>query len=143
MKRSFLNLTLLFTLLVVAIAIAGCQSETTEQEQPANQPGPAITDRENEGEESETAQSDTSPFLTITFSSADDTQLTADVYAPHDKSNPFIVLCHQAGWSRGEYRDIAPKLNQLGFNCMAIDQRSGEAVNDVANETFAAATAAT
>ena len=48
---------------------------------------------------------------------------------------PFIILYHQAGYSRGEYRQIAPKLNKLGFNCMAIDQRSGKEVNGVINQT--------
>ena len=77
------------------------------------------------------------PFRTITFESKDGLEITADLYNPHeDISAPFIVLCHQAGWSRGEYREIAPKLNAMGFNCMAIDQRSGGAVNDVDNETL-------
>ena len=79
----------------------------------------------------------------ISFDSSDGLQITADHYWMHDdKSKPFIVLCHQAGWSRGEYREIAPQLNKLGFNCMAIDQRSGGAVNDVANETVKRATVA-
>ena len=79
-------------------------------------------------------------FETITFASNDGLEVTADLYAPHaDKSTPFIVLCHQAGWSRGEYREIAPKLNELGFNCMAIDQRSGGTINEVANATLAKA----
>ena len=46
---------------------------------------------------------------------------------------PVLVLFHQAGWSRGEYREIAPKLNELGYICLAIDQRSGKGVNGVAN----------
>ncbi len=55
---------------------------------------------------------------------------------PHtDTKTPFIVLFHQARSSRGEYREIAPKLNKLGFNVMAIDQRSGDGMNDVENET--------
>lgn len=79
-------------------------------------------------------------FETISFASGDGLEITADVYAPHDdKATPLIVLCHQAGWSRGEYREIAPKLNELGFNCMAIDQRSGGSVNEVANLTLAKA----
>jgi len=72
----------------------------------------------------------------VTFASADGVTITADLYAPHAKNAPFIVLCHQAGWSRGEYVEIAPKLNNLGFNCLAIDQRSGNGVNDTKNETF-------
>ncbi len=73
---------------------------------------------------------------TITFPSQDSLLITADTYIAHtDKKTPLIVLFHQAGWSRGEYREIAPKLNALGFNCIAVDQRSGKGVNDVRNET--------
>jgi alpha-beta hydrolase superfamily lysophospholipase len=74
-------------------------------------------------------------FETITFPSKDGLTITADLYQAHKETAPFILLFHQAGWSRGEYREIAPKLVQLGFNCMAVDQRSGEGVNQVANET--------
>ncbi len=73
---------------------------------------------------------------TITFPSKDGLEITADTYLIHkDRSTPLIVLFHQAGWSRGEYLEIAPKLNILGFNCMAIDQRSGDSINGIVNET--------
>ena len=73
---------------------------------------------------------------TVTFPSEDGLLITADVYAPNKNSAaPVIVLFHQAGWSRGEYTEIAPWLNTLGYNCMAIDQRSGEGVRGVDNET--------
>ena len=75
-------------------------------------------------------------FKKIEFDSSDGLTITADLYMHNaDKATPFILLCHQAGWSRGEYREIAPKLTKLGFNCMAIDQRSGSAINSVKNET--------
>jgi hypothetical protein len=73
---------------------------------------------------------------TITFRSADGIAVTADVYAPNPKEAPFIVLCHQAGWSRGEYKELAPWLTSLGYNCMAIDQRSGGKINGVDNQTL-------
>ncbi len=80
---------------------------------------------------------------TVTFPSADGLTITADLYTPHeDSATPFIVLFHQAGWSRGEYREIAPRLNSLGFNCLAVDQRSGGEVNGVDNETVKRAEAA-
>lgn len=75
------------------------------------------------------------PFKTITFKSEDEVVITADVYLLKDTTKPFILLMHQARYSRGEYREIAPKLNKLGFNCIAIDQRSGKEVNGVINET--------
>ncbi len=71
----------------------------------------------------------------ITFKAPDNLSITADLYVTNPKNSPFIVLFHQAGWSRGEYREIAPALNKLGYNCMAIDQRSGGEINGVINET--------
>jgi dienelactone hydrolase len=71
---------------------------------------------------------------TVKFPSVDELAITADLYVV-DESKPYILLCHQAGYSRGEYREIAVKLNALGFNCMAIDQRSGSKTNGVENET--------
>lgn len=74
--------------------------------------------------------------MTITFPSKDGLDITANLYITHDEKNtPLIVLFHQAGWSRGEYLEIAPKLNNLGFNCIAIDLRSGKSINGVDNET--------
>ncbi len=73
---------------------------------------------------------------TITFKSANDLLITADRYTPHTSSTtPLIVLFHQAGSSRGEYNEIAPRLNKLGFNCIAVDLRSGEYSRGKDNET--------
>ena len=73
---------------------------------------------------------------TIDFPSEDGLTITADLYLISDDTRtPFIVLFHQAGASRGEYREIAPRLNTLGFNCMAVDQRSGKSMQNVTNET--------
>ncbi len=77
-----------------------------------------------------------------TFRAEDGLEITADLYLVNrDKKTPLIVLCHQAGWSRGEYREIAPRLNRMGFNCLAIDQRSGGAVKNVTNLTHMKAVA--
>jgi dienelactone hydrolase len=72
---------------------------------------------------------------TIHFNASDGLKITADLYMPHDHQAPFIILYHQAGYSRGEYLSIAPQLNAMGFNCMAVDQRSGNEVNNIVNET--------
>jgi dienelactone hydrolase len=72
---------------------------------------------------------------TIKFPSLDKLEITADVYLTADQDAPFILLFHQAGWSRGSYREIAPRLNRMGFNCMAIDQRSGNIAREIKNET--------
>jgi dienelactone hydrolase len=79
----------------------------------------------------------------VTFPSRDGVTCTADLYlAKKDASTPFIVLFHQAGYSRGEYREIAPRLNALGFNCLALDARSGGEAMGVKNATAEAAEAA-
>jgi hypothetical protein len=62
----------------------------------------------------------------VSFKSSDGLEITADKYFTDSESAPLILLFHQAGWSRGEYNESAPKLNKLGFNCIAFAQRSGE-----------------
>lgn len=81
-------------------------------------------------------------YKTISFKSDDGVVVTADLYMMYDKTKPFIVLFHQANWSRGEYLEIAPELNKLGYNCMAVDLRSGGSVNNVNNQTMQSATSA-
>lgn len=73
----------------------------------------------------------------ITFNSSDDLTVSADLYTHENRENdiPFIILFHQAGYSRGEYNETADKFLELGFNCLAVDQRSGNEVNDIANKT--------
>lgn len=70
----------------------------------------------------------------VSFKAADGLKITADFYEAASKA-PLIILCHQAEWSRGEYSETAKWLNDNHFSCLAIDQRSGEAINDVVNET--------
>ena len=73
---------------------------------------------------------------TITFIASDGLEVTADVYRTNSSAAaPWIVLAHQAGSSRGEYREIAPRLNRLGFNAIALDQRSGKSFARLTNET--------
>lgn len=76
--------------------------------------------------------------LKVTFPSEDSLLITADWY-PVNTSMPTILLCHQNGSSRGEYNETALRLNKFGFNCLAIDQRVGDEVNGVKNETAARA----
>ena len=72
----------------------------------------------------------------VMLKAADGLKVTADVYRTVDTPDAtWIVLAHQAGSSRGEYRTIAPRLNKLGFNAIAIDQRSGKAFGGIRNET--------
>lgn len=71
---------------------------------------------------------------TIQFPSGDGLLITADEYKSND-TLPWILLCHQAGYSRGEYKETAAFFAAFGYNCLAIDQRSGNEVNGITNET--------
>jgi len=87
---------------------------------------------------SEAQQNNSKQGVKITFPAPDALLVTADLYFISD-SLPYMILCHQAGYSRGEYMETAAKFCRLGYNCIAIDQRSGNEVNGVKNETAALA----
>ena len=76
--------------------------------------------------------------LKVLFPAGDGLDVTADWY-PVSSNQPVILLCHQDKSSRGEYIETALRLNKFGFNCMAVDQRVGESVNNIPNETAAEA----
>ena len=88
----------------------------------------------------ESPQLNPKPLEKITFPSSDGLLITADLYLVSD-SLPYMILCHQAGYSRAEYAETGSKFCHLGYNCLAIDARSGNEVNGVKNETAALATA--
>ena len=75
------------------------------------------------------------PFTKISFPSKDGLMITGNLYEIN-KTKPTILLCHQAGYNKYEYLDIAPRLNDLGYNCLAIDQRSGGTFAQQQNETY-------
>jgi hypothetical protein len=70
----------------------------------------------------------------VTFYSEDSLKITADLYMK-DYKVPFILLFHQEGSSRGEYKEIATRLLKLEYNCLAVDLRAGDKMNYVINET--------
>ena len=71
----------------------------------------------------------------ITFPSLDSLPITANLYY-NDSSAPVILLCHQARYNKFEYTRIAETLIEKGFNCIAIDQRSGGPLVEENNETM-------
>ncbi|MEM9279167.1 MAG: alpha/beta fold hydrolase [Pseudomonadota bacterium] len=73
----------------------------------------------------------------IKLKASDGVEITADFLKPDGDYSTILVLYHMAGASRGEYREIAPQLNKLGYATLAVDQRSGGAFNGVKNETAA------
>jgi pimeloyl-ACP methyl ester carboxylesterase len=70
----------------------------------------------------------------VYFYAEDGLKIRADLYLK-DNQQPFIILCHQDGSNRSEYYDIAPRLLNLNYNCLAIDLRAGGNSGFVKNET--------
>ncbi len=73
----------------------------------------------------------------VTLTASDGVKIYGDFYPAASKSASYILLFHQAGSNRAEYAPIAPRLVKLGFNCLAIDQRSGGNMWSQKNETVA------
>ncbi len=93
---------------------------------------------------STTLSSQDENFKTVTVTGKDSIALTADVYSIGNKAAPTILLFHQYKSSRGEYREIAPILNDMGFNAIAFDTRSGgpdpwNNVENITTKTYARA----
>ncbi|MGZ2369094.1 hypothetical protein ACXR6G_04865 [Ancylomarina sp. YFZ004] len=71
----------------------------------------------------------------VEFNSLDSLKISSHLYKIDDNS-PVILLCHQARFNKFEYAGIAERLNKMGFNCLAIDQRSGGPIGDKQNLTY-------
>ena len=74
----------------------------------------------------------------VTFEANDGLTVTADVYGTNPELR-YVLLFHQAGYSRGEYKETQNIFGKIGYNCIAVDLRSGKEVNFVQNETAALA----
>ena len=72
----------------------------------------------------------------VELTASDTLKVTADAYRA---TNPrgCVLMVHQSGSSRGEFRTIAPELVKIGFTVLAIDGRWGrrDYWNAVWNET--------
>lgn len=73
-------------------------------------------------------------YESVEFESLDGLLISANYYET-DTDAQTIVLCHQARFNKFEYDGIAQRLNELGYNCLAIDQRSGGPIASQQNET--------
>lgn len=111
---------LFYWIMLIAVSFTACNSEEQRASGPLDQMA--------------LGEGDTDGYKTITFLSKDSLEVTADLY-PNEEAKSLIILCHQADFSRGIYRNIAKRLVDSGYACLAIDQRSGREVYGVVNET--------
>ena len=64
----------------------------------------------------------------VYFYAADSSKIRGDLYV-RDYNLPFMILCHGEAADRNEFCDIAPRLLNLNYNCLAIDMGTGGAHN--------------
>jgi pimeloyl-ACP methyl ester carboxylesterase len=64
----------------------------------------------------------------VYFFSDDSTKIRGDLYV-RDYSLPFMILCHSEPADPGEFNDLAPRLLNLNYNCLAIDMGNGGSRN--------------
>lgn len=133
-------------IIIVLSLLVGCSSNEISENsnKEPNQPQQEIAENSNEPIMDEEKDPDdlieeNNNKTTITFPSKDGLTITADTYVI-DETSPFMILFHQAGWSRGEYLETALEFNNLGYNVMAVDLRAGSKINEVINETAQRAT---
>jgi pimeloyl-ACP methyl ester carboxylesterase len=70
----------------------------------------------------------------VFFTAEDGLNVRGDLYLKNNQM-PFIILCHQDGANRSEYFEVAPRLLNLNYNCLAIDLRTGGKSGFTQNET--------
>ncbi len=76
----------------------------------------------------------------VKLTASDMLPITAEVHsASEDPRTPFLILLHDSHSSRGEYREIVPRLRRMGFNTMSVDLRVGGKCKQVKNATARAA----
>lgn len=72
---------------------------------------------------------------TVYFYASDGAKIGADLYLA-DHQFPYILLFHDSGSNRSAFHDIAPRLMNLNYNCLAVDLRVGGNVDFIENETL-------
>lgn len=80
----------------------------------------------------------------VTFPAADGQKVYGDFYAAgKTQAKTVLLMFHQAGSNAGEYTLTAPQFAKEGYDCLAIDQRSGGNMFHRENRTKASATGKT
>jgi dienelactone hydrolase len=69
------------------------------------------------------------------LTASDGLKVYSSFYPAVGRAKATVLAFHQAGSNKSEYASIAPRLSKLGFNVLAVDQRSGGSTSDGKNET--------
>jgi dienelactone hydrolase len=70
-----------------------------------------------------------------TLTASDGLSVYSSFYPAVGRAKATVLAFHQADKNKSEYATIAPRLAKLGFNVLAVDQRSGASTTDGKNLT--------
>ncbi|MEI7037192.1 alpha/beta hydrolase [Fulvimonas yonginensis] len=73
----------------------------------------------------------------VTLQASDDGTVFGTLSRAGGHTDTILLLFHQAGASRQEYDPLVPVLTKMGYDTLAIDQRSGDGLFGGRNETVA------
>ena len=73
----------------------------------------------------------------IRLEAADGTTVFAELHRADDKAKGVVLMFHQAGSNLHEYDPIAPRVVDLGYDCLTVDQRAGGNMWNSVNRTVA------
>jgi dienelactone hydrolase len=74
-------------------------------------------------------------FTTTVLTASDGLKVYSSFYPALGRAKATVLAFHQAGGNKSEYASIAPHLTKLGFNVLALDQRSGGSTENGNNQT--------
>ncbi len=110
----------------IVIILSACEAGSNEST--------ASTNQKEDTKLSKVAPSET--FMdTVALYSQDGLEMEGYLYQVTADA-PVVLLCHQANFNKHEYDEIAVRLNENGYNCLAIDQRSGGPLDGYENTTY-------
>lgn len=120
---------------ILLLSVAACQNTETDQGKSSELMGKfdSIIVAQEKGPSLDYLYENTVKH--ISFPSIDSVIIYGDIYE-NDDAPIKLLLCHQAGFSRGAYKQTGIILSKLGFNALAIDQRSGESALNIPNLTY-------
>jgi len=128
-----LHISLLLNCCYLVLLTTACETQNTIEDAPvknvattttSNSKANLIVQIDSLGVLDSIENKNSSTYERVQFHSLDSLLIDANYY-PANPASPSILLCHQARWNKYEYDSIAVVLQKTGYNCLAIDQRSG------------------
>ena len=104
---------------------AACQTQnsSTSTDQTTNIPAENSANSVSKNANAPTENSEKAAAQTINFDAPDGVRIVGTFYAANKENSPAVLMLHQFGGSRADYKDLARQFQANGINVLAIDGR--------------------